>query len=79
MPTGAFATAVQNSTATFNLNEPIHMDFYGDGKETAGSVAWPGLVGPSSLGESGCPFQKTACAHFCLPLPGLDQLPGPPA
>lgn len=72
MPTGAFAIAVPNSTATFNLNEPRHMDFYGGGKETAGSMAWPGLVclSPSSLGEIGCPFQKSACAHFCLPLPG---------
>ena len=72
MLTGAFAMAVPNSTATFHLNEPMHMDFYGDGKETAGSVAWPGLVGLSHslFSETECPFQKTAYAHFCLPLPG---------
>lgn len=29
------------------------MDLHGGGKETAGSMAWPGLVGlsPDSLGE----------------------------
>lgn len=72
MLTGAFAIAVPNSTATFSLNEPAHMDFYGDGKESAGSMAWPGLVdlSPSSLREIECPFQKTACSYFRLPLPG---------
>lgn len=72
MPMRAFVIVVPKSTATFNFNELMHMDIYSDDKETAGGVAWPGLVGlsPSSLGEIGCPFQKTACPCFCLPLPG---------
>jgi len=36
---GAFAIAVPNSTATFNLNELTHVDIYGDGKENASSMA----------------------------------------
>lgn len=56
MQTGTFAIAVPNST-TISLNDPMNMDLYGGGRETAGSMAWPGLVGlsPNSLGEIECP------------------------
>lgn len=69
MLTVAFAVAFPNSTAMFSLNELVHIDFYIDGKESPSSMAWPSVVGlsPSSLDEIQCLFQKTACAHCCLP------------
>lgn len=76
MSTGAIAIAVPNSAATFNLNEQTHMDFYGDGKETVDSMAWPGLFGlsPSSLGEI---LPENCMCSFLPSLVWLEQHPGP--